>query len=43
MTHTQVLLLAAAGHSDFADAELAEIDRDAVEAGINLWSVSDTL
>jgi L-glyceraldehyde 3-phosphate reductase len=35
--------LAAAGHSDFADAELAEIDRDAVEAGINLWSVSDTL
>jgi L-glyceraldehyde 3-phosphate reductase len=35
--------LAAAGHSDFTDAELAEIDRDAVEAGINLWSVSDTL
>ena len=34
--------LAAAGHSDFADAELAEIDRDAVEAGINLWAVSDT-
>jgi len=35
--------LAAAGHSDFTDAELAEIDRDAVDAGINLWSVSDTL
>jgi L-glyceraldehyde 3-phosphate reductase len=35
--------LAAAGHSDFTEAELAEIDRDAVEAGINLWSVSDTL
>ena len=35
--------LAAAGRSDFTDAELAEIDRDAVEAGINLWSVSDTL
>jgi L-glyceraldehyde 3-phosphate reductase len=34
--------LAAAGRSDFTDAELAEIDRDAVEAGINLWSVSDT-
>ena len=34
--------LAAAGHSDFTDAELAQIDRDAVEAGINLWSVSDT-
>ena len=35
--------LAAAGRGDFTDAELAEIDRDAVEAGINLWSVSDTL
>ncbi|MGH3404265.1 MAG: L-glyceraldehyde 3-phosphate reductase [Streptosporangiaceae bacterium] len=35
--------LAAAGHGDFTDAELAEIDRDAVEAGINLWSASDTL
>jgi L-glyceraldehyde 3-phosphate reductase len=35
--------LAAAGRSNFTDAELAEIDRDAVEAGINLWSVSDTL
>ena len=34
--------LAAAGHSDFTDAELAEIDGDAVEAGINLWAVSDT-
>jgi L-glyceraldehyde 3-phosphate reductase len=35
--------LAAAGRSSFTDAELAEIDRHAVEAGINLWSVSDTL
>jgi L-glyceraldehyde 3-phosphate reductase len=33
--------LAAAGHSSFSAAELAEIDRDAVEAGINLWAVSD--
>jgi L-glyceraldehyde 3-phosphate reductase len=32
--------LAAAGHSSFTDAELGEIDRHAVEAGINLWSAS---
>jgi L-glyceraldehyde 3-phosphate reductase len=32
--------LAAAGHSDFTDDELAAIDRDAVEAGINLWAAS---
>ncbi|HEU5416939.1 MAG TPA: L-glyceraldehyde 3-phosphate reductase [Streptosporangiaceae bacterium] len=32
--------LAAAGHSSFTDAELAEIDRHAVEAGINLWAAS---
>jgi L-glyceraldehyde 3-phosphate reductase len=31
---------AAAGRSSFTEAELAEIDRDAVEAGINLWSAS---
>ena len=32
--------LAAAGHSDFTDDELARIDRDAVEAGINIWGAS---
>ena len=32
--------LAAAGHSDFTDDELAAIDRDAVEAGINIWADS---
>jgi L-glyceraldehyde 3-phosphate reductase len=32
--------LAAAGHADFTDEELAEIDRDAVEAGINIWASS---
>jgi L-glyceraldehyde 3-phosphate reductase len=32
--------LAAAGRSSFTDAELAEIDRDAVEAGINIWAAS---
>ena len=32
--------LAAAGHSDFTDDELAAIDRDAVEAGINIWAAS---
>jgi L-glyceraldehyde 3-phosphate reductase len=32
--------LAAAGRSSFTDAELAEIDRHAVEAGINLWAAS---
>jgi L-glyceraldehyde 3-phosphate reductase len=34
--------LAAAGHSAFTDEELATIDRDAVEAGINLWAGSST-
>ena len=32
--------LAAAGRSDFADGELAAIDRDAVDAGINIWAAS---
>ncbi|HMG63285.1 MAG TPA: aldo/keto reductase, partial [Streptosporangiaceae bacterium] len=32
--------LAAVGRGSFTDAELAEIDRDAVEAGINIWSDS---
>ena len=32
--------LAAAGHSSFTDDELAAIDRDAVEAGINIWAAS---
>ena len=32
--------LAAAGRSDFSDEELAAIDRDAVEAGINIWAAS---
>jgi L-glyceraldehyde 3-phosphate reductase len=32
--------VAAAGRSSFTDAELAEIDRHAVEAGINIWSAS---
>ena len=32
--------LAAAGHSTFTEDELAAIDRDAVEAGINLWAAS---
>src|SRR6516162_1547253 len=32
--------LAAAGHSIFTDEELAAIDRDAVEAGINIWAAS---
>jgi L-glyceraldehyde 3-phosphate reductase len=31
---------AAAGHAKFADEELAAIDRDAVEAGINIWATS---
>jgi L-glyceraldehyde 3-phosphate reductase len=31
---------AAAGHSHFTDEELATIDRNAVEAGINLWAAS---
>jgi len=32
--------LAAAGHTEFTADELAAIDRDAVEAGINLWAAS---
>jgi L-glyceraldehyde 3-phosphate reductase len=32
--------LAAAGHSDFTTEELAAIDQDAVEAGINIWAAS---
>ena len=34
--------LAAAGHSDFTEEELAAIDRDAVDAGINIWAASST-
>jgi L-glyceraldehyde 3-phosphate reductase len=32
--------LAAAGHTTFAEDELAAIDRHAVEAGINIWAAS---
>jgi L-glyceraldehyde 3-phosphate reductase len=32
--------LAAAGHTDFTADELAAIDRDAVDAGINIWAAS---
>jgi L-glyceraldehyde 3-phosphate reductase len=32
--------VAAASRTSFTDAELAEIDRDAVEAGINIWADS---
>ena len=32
--------LAAAGRSTFSDEELAAIDRDAVDAGINIWADS---
>src|SRR6266851_324856 len=32
--------LAAAGRSDFTSDELAAIDRDAVDAGINIWAAS---
>jgi len=32
--------LAAARHSDFTEEELAAIDRDAVDAGINIWAAS---
>jgi L-glyceraldehyde 3-phosphate reductase len=32
--------LAAAGHTTFTADELAAIDRDAVEAGINIWAAS---
>jgi L-glyceraldehyde 3-phosphate reductase len=31
---------AAAGHSAFTEDELAAIDRDAVDAGINIWAAS---
>jgi aryl-alcohol dehydrogenase-like predicted oxidoreductase len=34
--------LGAAGHSDFTEEELAAIDRDAVDAGINIWAASST-
>jgi L-glyceraldehyde 3-phosphate reductase len=32
--------LAAAGNTSFTDDELAAIDRDAVDAGINIWAAS---
>ena len=32
--------LAAAGRSNFTEDELAAIDRDAVESGINIWAAS---
>ena len=32
--------LGAAGHTDFTQEELAAIDRDAVDAGINIWAAS---
>jgi L-glyceraldehyde 3-phosphate reductase len=32
--------VAAAGHSRFSEEELNAIDRDAVEAGINIWAES---
>jgi L-glyceraldehyde 3-phosphate reductase len=32
--------LTAAGHSDFTADELAAIDRDAVDSGINIWAAS---
>jgi L-glyceraldehyde 3-phosphate reductase len=32
--------LAAADHSHFTDDELAAIDRDAVDAGVNIWAAS---
>jgi L-glyceraldehyde 3-phosphate reductase len=32
--------VAAAGRSQFSDEDLAAIDRDAVEAGINIWAAS---
>jgi aryl-alcohol dehydrogenase-like predicted oxidoreductase len=32
--------LAAAGHTSFTEEELAAIDRDAVESGINIWAAS---
>ena len=32
--------VAAAGHATFSEEELAAIDRDAVDAGINIWAES---
>ncbi len=32
--------LAAADHTEFTEDELADIDRDAVDAGINIWAAS---
>jgi L-glyceraldehyde 3-phosphate reductase len=32
--------LAAAGKTSFTEEELAEIDRNAVDAGINIWAAS---
>ena len=32
--------LGAAGHTDFTADQLAAIDRDAIEAGVNLWAAS---
>jgi len=32
--------LAAAGHTDFTADELAAIDRDAVDSGVNIWAAS---
>ena len=32
--------VAAAGHSAFTEDELAAIDREAVDAGINIWAAS---
>src|ERR1700726_4085631 len=34
--------LAAAAHTDFTNEELTAIDRDAVDAGINIWAASST-
>jgi aryl-alcohol dehydrogenase-like predicted oxidoreductase len=33
---------AASGHSDFTEEELAAIDRDAVESGLNIWAASSS-
>jgi L-glyceraldehyde 3-phosphate reductase len=32
--------LAAAGQAPFSEAELAEIDRQSAESGINIWAAS---
>src|ERR1700735_3616474 len=34
--------VAAAGHSEFTDEELAAIDRDAVESNLNIWATSSS-